>query len=239
MKSLILLLISAMALNAAAATDLTSEMDALGANKDLMKKAKAIDPNNRIRVVQNREVDRYWRLELGVNYGTAAGGDPYVDTNLLGGQMDLHITPRYSIGARYYNANNQRSSEGRRVKKEIDEQIANGGINFRNPGTDYVKDQWLIVGSVYPIYGKMNLFDTSIAQFDLYLLGGAGQVKLSSGAAPVYTAGGGVGLWLTQHFSSRLEARWQGYQDQPDYQFGGGKRNIDQTILTATIGILL
>src|SRR3989338_4994183 len=87
--------------------DLTGKMDALGANKDLMRKAKAIDPHNRIRVVQNREVDRYWRLEFGVNYGMAAGGDPYVNTDVLGGQIDFHLTPRWSLGARYYNANNK------------------------------------------------------------------------------------------------------------------------------------
>lgn len=239
MKSLILLLTSALALNAAAATDLSSEMSALGANKELMKKAKAIDPNNRIRVVQNREVDRTWRLELGLNYGTAAGGDPYVDTNLLGGTLDLHITPRFSVGARYYNANNSLSAEGKNVFRKNEEQFAAGDKSIRQPGLDYAKDMWMAIASVYPIYGKMNLFDKSVAQFDLYLLGGAGSVQLGSGSAPIYTAGGGVGMWLTQHFSSRLEARWQGYQDAPDNGGVRVKRSIDQTILTATVGFML
>ncbi len=92
MKFLSLIIISLLAFCASAA-DLTKEMDALGANKELMKKARAIDPNNRIRVVQNRDVDRYNRIELGVNGGMVTGGDSYINTNLVGGQMDFHITP--------------------------------------------------------------------------------------------------------------------------------------------------
>src|SRR6266404_1813185 len=106
MKCLSLILIGLFAANTWAA-DLTQEMDALGANKELMKKARAIDPDNKVRVVQNRQVDRNYRLEVGLNYGaSAAGGDPYVNTTMLGGEMDFHINPRWSIGARYQNYQN-------------------------------------------------------------------------------------------------------------------------------------
>src|SRR5438445_5618800 len=107
MKCMILTLAALLSLNTWAAADLNQEMDALGANRDLMKKAKAIDPDNKVRVVQNREVDRNYRLELGVNYGAnAAGGDPYVNTSAIGGQLDFHITPRWSLGARYTSYQN-------------------------------------------------------------------------------------------------------------------------------------
>lgn len=238
MKRITLLLISILAFNAWS-EDLTSKMNALGANKELMKKAKAIDPNNRIRVVQNREVDRHMRLELGVNYGMATGGDPYVNTNLMGGQLDFHITPRFSLGARYMNAQNNLNAEGKKVFEAAEVEARNNGTNFRRPGVDMAKDQWLAVGNWYPIYGKMNLFDAGVSQFDIYLLGGAGQINLSSGNAPVYTAGAGVGVWFTQHFASRLEARWQGYSDKVNDGLSIQNRDINQTLLTATVSFLL
>jgi len=238
MKRLTLIALSLLAFNAWS-DDLTGKMSALGANKDLMNKAKAIDPQNRVRVVQNREVDRYYRFELGLNYGMAAGGDPYVDTNVLGGQLDFHITPRWSVGARYLNNSNNLNSEGKKVFDAAEREAAAGNKNFRVPGTDYAKDTWLGVLNWYPIYGKMNLFDATVSQFDIYFLGGAGQINLNSGTAPVYTAGAGVGVWFTQHFASRLEARWQGYSDKVFDGTSYQTRNIDQTMLTATVSFLL
>ncbi len=238
MKHLSLILIALFTMSTWAA-DLTQEMDALGANKDLMSKAKAIDPHNRVRVVQNREVSRTMRLELGVNYGMANGGDPYVNSNLLGGQLDFHITPHYSIGARYYNISNSLNAEGKSVTDAAATQQNNGNNNYRIPGIDYAKDSWLVVGNWYPIYGKMSLLDTAVSQFDVYLLGGAGQIRLASGAAPLYTAGGGIGMWMTQHFATRLEARWQGYKEKPWDGTSYVDRNINQTILMMTVSVLL
>lgn len=238
MKALLILIATLMAFNAGA-TDLNSEMDALGANKDLMRKAKAIDPENRIRVVQHRDVDRYNRLEIGVGMGLAEGGETYVDTSLLGLQADYHFTPHWSLGARFYNDNNSLNPEGRKVFADVDARRANGDVNFRQPGIDYAKNEWLVIGNFYPIYGKLNFFDSSIAQFDIYLLGGAGQIALGSGSSPVYTAGLGIGVWLTQHLSTRFEARWQEYKDHPFDGVDYYRRTIDQTILTATIGFML
>lgn len=239
MKHLTLILIGLFAINAFAAEDLAGKMNALGANKELMKKAKAIDPNNRVRVVQNREVDRHMRLELGVNYGMAAGGDPYVATNVLGGQLDFHISPRFSVGARYLNNQNSLNAEGKKVFEAAEIEARTNNNNFRKPGTDFAKDVWLAVGNWYPIYGKMNWFDAGISQFDVYLLGGAGQINLTSGTAPVYTAGIGLGVWWTQHFASRLEARWQGYNDKILVQNEIQGREINQTMLTASVSFLL
>jgi len=236
-KSLLLIFSLALAAPAWAqkSGSLSSELDALGANKDLLRKAKAIDPENRIRVVQNRDVDRHNRFELGVNYGMNAGGDPYVSTNAIGGQMDFHFTPRWSVGARYHSYSNELTSEGKRVFDDAQARKNAGNNDFRFPDTDYAKDSWLGLISWYPVYGKLNWFDAAITQFDLYLIGGAGQINLNSGSAPLFSAGGGIGIWLNRYMSTRLEARWQGYRDQ----VYDGSRNINQTVLSATIGFLL
>ncbi|MBX3021971.1 MAG: outer membrane beta-barrel domain-containing protein [Bdellovibrionales bacterium] len=236
MKRLSLILLSLFAINAFAAKgDLTSEMDALGANKDLMKKARAIDPENRIRVVQNRDVDRRLRLEIGVNAALVEGGDPYVNTNTLGANLDFHITPRWSVGARYSNYTNTSTAEGKRVYED-----AAKDKTLRFPGFDYAKNSWMGVVNWYPIYGKLNMFDLGISQFDIYFLGGAGQVFLGSGTEPIYTAGGGAGIWLAQHLSMRLEARWQGFTDHPQNGNGGVEnRSINETVLGLSFGFLL
>lgn len=235
MKSIISLLLAGLFVSSAAfAQSLADDMGSLGGNKDLMKKVKAIDPNNRVRVVQHRTVDRNLRLEIGFNYGSYTGGDPYLKTDSVGGMLEFHLTPMFSVGARYASVSNTLTSEGERVFKQAATLKEMGG----NPGTvavDPAEETVLGTVSFYPFYGKLNLFDRSIAQFDLYMIGGAGQTKLRSGSSPTYTAGGGMGLWMTQHFSTRLEARWQGHQDD----LGGKKRDLNQTILSASVGFLL
>lgn len=239
MRLLTLTLIGLFTLNAFA-TDLNSEMDALGANKELMKKAKAIDPGNRVRVVQNRQVDRNYRLELGMNYGAfATGGDPYVTTTTYGGQLDFHINPRWSFGARYQGYSNKLNNEGRSVLDDANRRIANGEQGVRVPGYTFPKSSWLAVVDWYPIYGKMNMFDAGVAQFDIYFLGGAGSINLGNGSAPMYTAGGGVGFWLFQHLSMRLEARWQGYNEKVYDGLAMQTRNMNETVLTASVGFIL
>jgi outer membrane beta-barrel protein len=126
------------------------------------------------------------------------------------------------------------TSEGERVFKQASA-LREQGINSGTVAVDPAESTVLGTISVYPLYGKLNLFNRSIAQFDVYMIGGAGTTKLSSGSSPTFTAGGGLGLWMTQHIAGRLEARWQGHQDQ----VGGESRDVNQTILSASFGFLL
>ncbi|MCB0412452.1 MAG: outer membrane beta-barrel domain-containing protein [Bdellovibrionales bacterium] len=235
MKSLIALLsLLVFTSTAFAADDVLGDLDSLGGNKDLVRKARDLDPNNKVRIVQNRLVDRNMRLELGLNYGTVAGGDPYVSTDNVGGRIDFHFTPRFSMGVMYYQSSNDLSSEGQRVYNNA-VAAQSSGKEYNYPDSDYAKETTMGVINFYPLYGKLNMFNTGIAQFDVYLLGGYGQVQLRSGAADTYTMGGGVGMWINQHFSARLEARYQAYEDT----IASGTRPLDLTVLTAGIGFLL
>lgn len=215
--------------------DVTNKFNSLGANDEIIERAKALDPENRVRVVQNRAVDRTLRFEIGGNFGMVAGGDPYVNTQNFGAHLDFHINPRWSLGARYYKSNNSLTSEGQRRYDEAQATYNETG-QFRNvPDIDYAEHTYLGVINWYPIYGKFNLFDMGVVQFDFYALAGAGQVQLSSGSTPTYTAGTGVGLWFSKHISSRIEARWQTYQDE----VYTGSRNLNIFVGTVGLGILL
>ena len=236
--TLTLLFVSMMA-NAApksgSSKSVSQDMDSLGANQELLMKARAMDPGNRVRVVQNRLVDRNLRLELGLNYGMVAGGDSYLNTNNLGGQLEFHINPRWSVGARYYNSANTYTAEGRRVMNEAAARKSDQE-EYAIFGTDYVKNTYFGTISFYPIYGKMNLFDWAISQFDMYLLAGYGQAQLGSGnSTPTWTAGTGFGVWLTSWMTSRIEVRYQNYSDKVN----NTTRNLDLTVVTGSIGFLL
>lgn len=233
--TLTIFLFSMMA-NAKPSKSVSQDMDSLGANQELLMKAKAMDPGNRVRVVQNRKVDRNWRFELGLNYGTVAGGDSYLNTNNLGGQIELHVNPRWSVGARYYNSANTLTSEGKRVYSEASAR-SNNKEEYTIFDSDYVKSTTLGTISFYPIYGKMNLFDWAITQFDMYLMAGYGQVQLGSGSAPTWTAGTGFGVWLTSWMASRLEVRYQNYHDK--ISSTSATRNLDLMVVTGSIAFLL
>ena len=211
---------------------LRSDLQSLGGNSAILRKARQMDPKNRARIVQEREVDRNLRFEMAASYGYVAGGDPYTLTDNLGLQLDFHITPRWSVGTRYYQFSNSLSREGHRVAQAAQ---ANPELTFFD-STDYARDSFMGTLSWYPIYGKLNIFDLRVAQFDMYTLLGYGQMRLASGPTSTLTAGGGVGIWLTQHFSTRLEARWQSYSDRPQ---SGEARPLDLTVLSLTLGFLL
>lgn len=161
------------------------------------------------------------------------GGNPFLNSSAVGGIAELHISPKFSLGVRYANFDNKLNSEAEN-RYEIAE---------KNP---YTKDSIVPeidspfnsthgVLSWYPIYGKMNMLDLGISQFDIYLLGGYGQVNLKSGSSTSWTVGGGIGVWLSQHLSSRFEVRQMSYQDQVTT----GSRNMDMTFVSLAIGVLL
>lgn len=239
--TLTLLMFSMVVANAAPkrSSSVSQDMDSLGANQELLLKARAMDPGNRVRVVQSRAVDRNYRLELGVNYGMVAGGDSYLNTSNLGGQLEFHFSPRWSVGARYYNSANNLTAEGKRVYDRAAANDANNSL-WETADISYAKNTYFGTVSFYPIYGKMNLFDWTISQFDLYLIAGYGQVELTNikglnSTSPTWTAGTGFGVWLTSWMSSRLEARYQTYSDK----ISSGSRNLDLMVVTASLGFLL
>lgn len=224
MKKITIILAALLTLCTTSWAAVEDDLDSLGGNKEIIKKAKEMDPKNKVRIVQNRDVDRTWRVELSAAYGLVSGGDPYLNSDNLGAHLDLHITPRWSVGARYYSTSNKLTQEGERRMQ------ANESFD-----TDAVQESYLAVINFYPIYGKLNLFDWTVAQFDLYALAGYGQMQLSKGSSDTYTVGGGIGVWLNQHLSTRFEARYQNYTDQ----VYSGERQLDTTILTMSLGLLL
>ena len=211
------------------------DLESLG-DKRASDRAARLDSRARMGVVQGRTVDRNLRFELGVNYGGVAGGDSYVNTALGGVQADFHINPKFSLGVRYSKAFNSLTSEGdARFRAGQNTQA------YSIPQISYPEETVMGVVNWYMMYGKMNFFDLRTIQFDLYSLAGYGQVKTTSiynnqsGTSGTWTAGGGIGFWISKHFTTRFELRYQNYADQ----VYSGSRDLNLIVGSFGIGVLL
>lgn len=243
MKSLLLFIIAITFSPISLADSLMKDMDSLGGNKKLVRMARNIDPKNRVRIVQNRLVDRHGRLELGVNYGAHTGGNPYLETDSLGVSADVHLNPYFSLGLRYYDHSSSLSPEGERRVQQA-QSFRAAGLPGAAPKAAMPLNSYMGVINIYPTYGKFNLLNMSVVHFDVYLMGGIGQIQmekfgngLTEGySTETYTGGGGLGVWWNNHLSTRFEARYQTYEEQ---RFDDDSKNIGATIFSASIGVLL
>ncbi len=213
---------------------LANEIDELGGNAELVDMAQRMKSSTRSRIVQERIIDRHNRLEFGANYGGVFGGEAYLKTQSLSIALDYHITPRWSVGARYIDYSNSLTPEGERQVNRFVDAVANG-----EKGTyvsiDYPLSATMAVLNWYPIYGKTSFLDLGVTQFDIYFLAGGGQISLSKGDSTLYTGGLGVGAWISKHISARAELRYQTYQDAP----ATGARQLDTYVGTVGLGFIL
>lgn len=205
--------------------DVLEDFDSLGGNNVLLEKAKVLEPEKDISIVQNRIVNRINRLEFAPQYFSVFGGDSYLSTHATGLDAHFHFNPKLSIGVNYFTAYNELTAEGKKL-------IEDDGLI---PDVDFLKSGTIGTLNWYPIYGKFNLANLAIVHFDLYFLGGYGSVELSSGNSSAYTYGGGIGFWFSQHLSSRLEVRQLMYEASRD----SGSVDMDLTLGSFSVGYLL
>ncbi len=208
-----------------AQADLLKDFDSLGGNDVLMNRAKVLQPEKDVKIVQNRVVDRRWRHEFSGAYSNVIGGDSFLNTQMLSLDYHMHINPYWTVGVSYFSAFNQLSDEGNYL---IDQ-------NNLVPDLDHPESGYELIGNFAPIYGKINMFGMGIVQFDVYAILSYGNIKLKSGETPTYTWGAGFGLWISQHLTARLEIRQRFYEAQ---RFGG-PTDIDTTNAGLSFGYLL
>ncbi|MBC7371740.1 MAG: outer membrane beta-barrel domain-containing protein [Bdellovibrionaceae bacterium] len=240
MKNLILgflLLGTATAFGQATPSTTAEEFDSLGGNKIFLERAQALQPEENVGIVQNRTVPLAKRLELAPEFSGTFGGDTYSRTKSIGMNAIYHINSRWAIGAKYNYSFNDLTPEGKAL---LDQANADRVANPTNPTVpfptiDYPTSETMALLNWSPVYGKLNLLDMGVAHFDFYLIGGYGQVTLSSGIAPTYTAGGGLGFWISQNFSTRFEMRYQNYKAKYFIE----DKNMDLAVASVQVGWLL
>lgn len=233
-RALVLMMVMIPALSFAAAED---DYDGLGGNKILLERAKALNPDENVSIVQSRTVSLRNRFEIAPEYSGTFGGDTYTRTQTFGLNVHYHINPQWSIGAKYGMSFNRLTPEGQAM---MDRAMDDYNSNPKNPTSqipdiDYPKSETMAMVTWAPIYGKLNFFDAKVVQFDTYLLAGMGQVALKSGNASSTTAGLGIGFWLSPKLSTRVEMRYQGYEAQ----YLTRSQKLDLAVASVQMGWLL
>ena len=216
--------------------DILKDFDSLGGNIDLLEKAKALAPNKTVKLVQKRIVDRESRHEI-VSLGKKAfSGNTYLSTTATSLGYYYHINPTWAVSVQYTTYFNSLTSEGRSLIKRGDELLS------KDPVLDFVPELNYPVNSVkalvnwYPVYGKINLYDWAITQFDMYVIGGLESSTYQKTKTLDYVTGIGLGFWLSQHISARFEL---GYKLRKDVGLRGKKESYSSMNGTFGVGYLL
>lgn len=211
-----------------AADDVMKDFDKLG-NDVLLEKAKALEPNHDVSVVQNRLVDRHMKFEFAPEFGAVLGGDPYVNTRSFGLNFHFHVSPYVSLGVKYASMSNELSSEANSLINGSLPQVGKSIV----PDIDYAKDETMGLVNIYPFYGKLKVFNW-IAHFDIYGILGYGNINLRSGETKTWTTGAGVGFWITKNFTTRWELRYQNYKAER-YD---GEADMNLTVSSLQAGLM-
>lgn len=227
-KSIVIAGLLAISANALA-DELMKDFDSLGGNDVLLEQTKALQGQSSTYIVQDRIVSRRHRFEISPEYSNVLGGDAYNQTTQYGININYHINPRWSVGVKSTHMINS-------LKPEAESLITDTSILGKAyiPDVDYPISQNIALISWYPIYGKMNVLDKGVAHFDLYFLAGSGDIELKSGRTQTTTAGTGLGLWLSQHLTTRFEVRYQTYTAK-NYR---GEQKMDLTVGSMQMGYL-
>ncbi|MBX3022900.1 MAG: outer membrane beta-barrel domain-containing protein [Bdellovibrionales bacterium] len=235
--NLVFALFASAAFAQTANTPAEPEFDSLGGNRVLLERAKAMNPDQTVSVVQNRTVDRRNRVEFAPEISGVMGGDTYSRARSVGLNAYYHFNPRFAVGAKFGYSFNTLTPEGQALLDQAnhDFQADPETPSIGYPDVDYQKTEWMGLLNWYPLYGKFSVLDRRVIHFDFYVVGGAGQTTLRSGPASTYTGGIGMGLWLTQHFTTRMEARYQTYEAK----YFTGARRLDLTVASLQMGWLL
>ena len=189
------------------------DLKALGGNDVLFKKAKILTPEKKITIVQSRITDRTLRHEFNFEASHVLGGDALLNTGRFGLNYQFHIMPYLSVSLKGHISFNSLSSEGDAfVQRALTVYNSFDQLEPLIPDIDYEKYGSYLVVNWYPIYGKFNLYDLGIGHYDMYLLAGGGGVWLRRSTAMSVLFGGGVGFWLANKFSLRLETKYETYK---------------------------
>lgn len=188
------------------------DFDELGGNKILYERLKKLGKGKqKIKIVQKRAVNRKGRHEVSFRMETSLIG-AYVKTFKWGGGYSYHINPYFSLSLRGEKSVNTLTKEGEYVLDEGEkvwrESVEDIGFI---PDMSWERHSLGVYGSWYFIYGKMNVFERFVAQFDMYTILGGGMTYLRREKTPFGSLGIGTAVWISKKMSSRLELFYRSF----------------------------
>lgn len=222
------------------AADVLEGFDSLGGNKVLLEKIKddaRMESEDRIEIVQKRSTNRISRWEFSPQYVHISKGSTYLNSSSSGFAVRYHINPRWSLGGQYSKFKNSLTPEAEQlIQDALNARIVAPSVEIAAiPELNWPVDVKMATMSFYPIYGKVNMFDKGVVQFDIYAALGLGQMRLRNGSTPAYYTGLGLGVWLSQYLSARLEYGYQVYRAE----YFSGTKSMDMNNVAFSLGYLL
>jgi len=166
--------------------------------------------DHKVLIIQDRKYTKAKKIEVGLNLGITKAS-AYFNAISYGVLGAYHFDEYFGIEA-FYNAS---SASGTREKRQLDTFLEAKGLS----STFEVQDPQSTFGANLiwsPIYGKFAFFRRNIIHFDIFAIGGfsvqgLGTNLTSQGAKEQNLFGSllGVGtkVFLSKHFSLRLEAK--------------------------------
>lgn len=218
-------------------TAVSQDMDSFGGNEALYDKAKALNPEVSTTVIQNRFIDRTYRFEISPEIGGVFGGDSYNRSQNVGLNAYFHLSPNWSIGAKYNYFMNKLTPEGESMIERASQAAVDNpsAPQYLYPQVIYPKTETMAMVNWYPIVGKLSFGKWGVAHFDTYFLAGYGTIQLSNGSSTSTAVGAGLGFWMNSHLTTRLEYRTQNYTAK----YYDEDRNMSTGVASVQMGWML
>lgn len=214
------------------------DFNSLGGNDTLLQKAQVLAPQSQVKIVQKRIVQRFNRHELSPEIGFTSWGTTYFNTSSVALGYHYHINPHWSVGLKYSYYLNKLTPEGDKVIERAIEAVNQGKMGddlAAIPAMNWPEQSYVVQLHWYPIYGKLNVYNKGVVHFDIYTILGIGQIDLRNEETMIYQAGMGVGFWISQHLTSRMEYKYKTY----DVELYSGTRTMNTHELGLSIGYML
>lgn len=158
-----------------------------------LKKIKQ-EQGPQIQVVQNRAFTKSGRVEFGL-FGGSVMTDPFITVYSVGAKLGYNFNEFYALKIFGWKDFSSDSSSEKKFR------TTNGyGTNTNKPNSIYGAEfLWT------PIYGKLNLLNSSILYYNLHMGPGLGLRNTESGSNIAYLINLGQDLFISQHFMFQLD----------------------------------
>lgn len=168
----------------------------------------------KVSVLHNRHFLKTLRPEFGLLYGSIRD-EAYLDTSFKGIRAGTFINESVGFEFQYLNTDYSDSSDRKALNKKYfrdltdEEKIVNVDVQV-NP-----IHSMMDFNAIYaPFYGKLNIIDSSIIYFDLYLNAGISRVETDQGNLMAINIAAGERFYFSKSWSARVDFRDRIYVEQ-------------------------
>ena len=170
--------------------DTSGLLNELGGSEEAIRKQFGSTEMAQASAEQTRFFPKTYRHQLSLKVGSAVYGEPYLDTQELGGSYRFYINEWLGFGPTFMKRFGQ-VNKNFNTLSQMNSQPPVVGPRF-SYGMDVV---------VTPFYAKMNLFDWKILRLEVFLEAGYHRLHTDVAAQHAFYSGGGLRVLPTKWMS--------------------------------------